>query len=314
MRVVDPFQLFFAVPCFASNILNNFSFLWFACKHVTVLVSHCDIHAPLMFLVDDLCVATSMMHNCSFRWLLCNHNGILSMSCHETFGCCLLGVATKLMNTCSSLCFVCTHDGDDKSLSHLVWFTNLSFRRFQCNEHHMVQNEIAFLAFSNFLGDFVFPNFEDVWTSCLHIDLAFVFHSIYLCCANGVMNKFGHVINDVLLYHAHTYFAWSLVRIGINSGMVTSTSTSRLLSPSLDEDVLASWTTLFEGGGDDVAQPTSITRTNHPTHAKSPWASKVNSFLFEIAFPTLWNGIQMQGQCANNSTKNPQKVGTQNLQ
>ena len=58
------------------------------------------------------------------------------------------------------------------------------------------QNEIAILAFSNFLGDFVFPHFEDVGTSCLHIDLAFVFHSIYLCCANGVMNKFGHVIND----------------------------------------------------------------------------------------------------------------------
>ena len=109
-----------------------------------------------------------------------------------------------------------------------------------------------------------------------------------------ILRMFGHVINDVLLYQAHTYFAWSLVRIGINRGMVTSTSTSRHLSPSLDEDVLASWTTLFEGGGDDVAQPTSITRTNHPTHAKSPWASKVNSFLFEISFPTLWNGMLLE--------------------
>ena len=83
---------------------------------------HCDIHAPLIFLVDDLCVSKSMTNNCSFCWLICNHNGILSMSCHEAFGC-YLGVATKSMKTCSSLCFVCTHDGDDKSLSLLVWFT-----------------------------------------------------------------------------------------------------------------------------------------------------------------------------------------------
>ena len=34
----------------------------------------------------------------------------------------------------------------------------------------MVHNEIGILAFSNFLGDFVFPHFEDVWMSCLHID------------------------------------------------------------------------------------------------------------------------------------------------
>ena len=28
---------------------------------------------------------------------------------------------------------------------------------------------------------------------------------IYLCCANGVVNKNGHVTDDVLHYHAHTY-------------------------------------------------------------------------------------------------------------
>ena len=44
----------------------------------------------------------------------------------------------------------------------------------------------------------------------------------------------------------------------------------------------------------DVGQPTSITMTSHPTHAKSPWASKVNSFLFEISFPTLWNAMLLE--------------------
>ena len=133
MRVVAPTNLYLLFHVLHRK-LNNCSFLWFACKHVSALVFLCDIHAPLIFLVDDLCVAKSMMHNCSFRWLNCNHNGILSMSCHEAFECCFLGVATKSMRTCSSLCFVCTHFGDDKSLSHLVWFTNLSFRCSQCNE------------------------------------------------------------------------------------------------------------------------------------------------------------------------------------
>ena len=112
----------------------------------------------------------------------------------------------------------------------------------------MVHNEMGIFAFSTFLGDFVFPHLEDVRPSCLHNDLAFVFHSIYLCCANGVMIKIGHVTDDVLHYHAHTLSAWSLVRIGNNAGMMPSTSTTSHLSPSHDEDVLASRTTLFEGG------------------------------------------------------------------
>ena len=178
-----------------------------------------------------------MMNNFSFRWLVCTHNDIFSMYCHEAFGYCLIGVATKSMNTCSSLCFTCTHYGDDKSLPQFVWFTNFSFRCFEYNGLHMVHNEIRILAFSTFLGDFVFPTFEDVSKICFPNDLALELHSIHVCCANGVMNKFGHVVNDVLLYHAHTYFAWSLVRIGFNSGMVTSTSTSRHLSPSLSKTV-----------------------------------------------------------------------------
>jgi hypothetical protein len=38
---------------------------------------------------------------------------------------------------------------------------------------------------------------------CLHIDLIFALSLIYLFCANGVVNKNGHVIDDVVLYHTH---------------------------------------------------------------------------------------------------------------
>ena len=82
--------------------------------------------------------------------------------------------------------------------------------------------------------------------------------------------KIGHVMDDVLHYHAHTLFAWSLMRVGNDGDMETSVPTANHLPPSHGDDVQASRTTLFEGGGDDAAQPTSITMTSHPTHAKSP--------------------------------------------
>ena len=44
----------------------------------------------------------------------------------------------------------------------------------------------------------------------------------------------------------------------------------------------------------DVAQPNDITMSCVPSYAKPPWTSKVNSFLFEISFPTLWNGMLLE--------------------
>jgi hypothetical protein len=37
---------------------------------------------------------------------------------------------------------------------------------------------------------------------------------LYLCCANCVVNKNGHVLDDMVPYHAHIYFAWSLLCVG----------------------------------------------------------------------------------------------------
>jgi hypothetical protein len=57
----------------------------------------------------------------------------------------------------------------------------------------------------------VFPHLEDVQTIFLHIDLAYAFPLLYLCYANCVVNKNGHVLNDMLPYHGQTSFAWSLL-------------------------------------------------------------------------------------------------------
>ena len=80
----------------------------------------------------------------------------------------------------------------------------------------MFLNELDNFAFSHF-GVFVFPHLKDVEKNCLHIDLAYALFLIYLCCANGVVNKNGHVTIDMLLYHAQKYFAWSLLCEGTNA-------------------------------------------------------------------------------------------------
>ena len=115
-------------PCVSSNKLNNCSFLWFTCKHVSDFGSPCDIHVSMIFHIDDLCVAANLKSNFSFLMFVGHHNDILSMSCHELFGFWpIIGVATNLLKTCSFLYFVGTHDGDDKSLPQILWFTNFSF-------------------------------------------------------------------------------------------------------------------------------------------------------------------------------------------
>ena len=129
----------------------------------------------------------------SFRRLVCNHIDILSISCHECFGFYPFGVATNISKICSFLCIVCTHDDilnilycvflPNSSLIASKMITSCSFQCLVCNNDHMVQNEIAIIAFSHFHDVFVFPHFEDVSRNCLHIDLAYALPFTYLCCA-----------------------------------------------------------------------------------------------------------------------------------
>jgi hypothetical protein len=92
----------------------------------------------------------------------------------------------------------------------------------ECNKNLEFTNEKDIMVYSHF-GVLVFPHLEDVHMEFSYIDHAFAYPSLYLCCANGVVNKQGHVIDDVLRYHAHTYFAWSLLCEGTNGQPSTST-------------------------------------------------------------------------------------------
>jgi hypothetical protein len=67
--------------------------------------------------------------------------------------------------------------------------TTCSFQSLECNNMHILQHEMDTMVFSTFDGFFVFPHLEDVQTIYLHLDLAYAFPLLYLCCANGVVNK-----------------------------------------------------------------------------------------------------------------------------
>jgi hypothetical protein len=93
---------------------------------------------------------------------------------------------------------------------------------------HVSQHEMDTIIFSNFAGVLVFPHLEDVQTICLHIDFAYAFYLLYLCCANCVVNKNEHFLDDVLPYHAQTNFASGfnhtlLQREHINNSVRTTT-------------------------------------------------------------------------------------------
>jgi hypothetical protein len=202
--------------CFASNKLNNCSYLWFVCNHDVAFGFPNDKRVSLIFHMDDLWVATNMMNNGSFKWLVGNHNDIWCMSCHEYNGFSQFGVATNMLKTCSFMCFVCHHD-DILDILHCVLFME-------------------------FLCSHILKMFQwIVYTLTLHLHYVV----ILLCCANGAMTKNGHVIIDMLLFLAHTWVAWSLMFIG----MVNSNSSTRSKHlPPCHGDEQESRTTLFKGG------------------------------------------------------------------
>jgi hypothetical protein len=137
----------------------------------------------------------------------------------------MICVATNTMNNCSFLWFVRTHIDDDFDILPYVFLQNspliasrmlttFSFQSLECNNVQVFQHEMDIVDFSTLDGVFVFPHLEDVHIFCLHIDLAYAFRLLYWRCANCVVNKNGHVLDDMLPYHAHTYFAWSLWCVG----------------------------------------------------------------------------------------------------
>jgi hypothetical protein len=100
--------------CFASNMLNIFSSIWFLCKHVDDFGTTCDIHAPMILNFDALCVATYMLNDFSFSCFVCNHIAILVMTCHMCYRFEFIGVAYNKLNNCSFFWLGCitTCDND----------------------------------------------------------------------------------------------------------------------------------------------------------------------------------------------------------
>src|SRR3954466_15676628 len=54
-------------PCFASNMLNTCSFLWFSWKHVE------QMNDFLVWKIKWFCVATKMIKTCSLQCFACTH-------------------------------------------------------------------------------------------------------------------------------------------------------------------------------------------------------------------------------------------------
>jgi hypothetical protein len=148
--------------------------------------------------LDDLCVASNILNNFFFEWLVCTHNASVLDILPRVFLSNSPILASKVLIYMLVNCFAC-HP-------------------------------------TRLYGVFEFPHLDDVQTISMHFDLAYAFHLLYMYCANNVVNKKGHATNDMLLYHARKYFAWSLLCEGTNA--YTSTSTNHVLTRRTEESYL----------------------------------------------------------------------------
>ena len=124
----------------------------------------------------------------------------------------------------------------------------------------MIDNEIAPIAFSTF-EDFDPSNVKHVPMYSFRICHV---HNMNLIDTNGDVQKRRCIkMDDVFIYHAHTFFRLSMVCVGTRPQMSTSieheltkralesephTQVHTHLPPLHDDDELSSRTTLFEGG------------------------------------------------------------------
>ncbi len=172
------------MPCYES-----FTFSPIACN----MSNNCSFPCIACNENDNACVVTTLMNNCSFPRLVDNNDKILNMFCAKCLQYSPIS-ATKMLNTCSFQCLV-------------------------CNDVNMLVNEIAPIALSNF-GDFAYIHVEHVPMFTPHI------HHIYydaLLNANGdVQKKWTIMMDDVFIYHAHTFFALPIVCVGTRMPMSTS--------------------------------------------------------------------------------------------
>jgi hypothetical protein len=195
----------FTFPCDTCAIVDHVEVV--ACDTLTMPCYECFDFYP---------IACNMSNNCYFLCVTCNDDDDAR-------------VVTTLPNNCSLLRFV---DNNDKML-HIFCaiclqyspinatkiLNTCSFQCLVCNDVNMLVNEIAPLALSNF-GDFAYIHVEHVPMFTPHI------HHIYyeaLLNANGdVQKKWTIMMDDVFIYHAHTFFALPIVCVGTRMPMSTS--------------------------------------------------------------------------------------------
>ena len=101
----------------------------------------------------------------------------------------------------------------------------------ECNNNFSLSNEIAPIAFSHIFGDFdIFLVKHACLTSLHHIPSAMNIASVAsyssrTCASNGyVQEKRTIMMDDVFIYHAHTFFALFCACVGYLDFVSTSTS------------------------------------------------------------------------------------------
>ena len=204
----------------------------------------CDAMIPLVDMMSDCLHAmdatfdiayesftfpcdTLPLHHVDHEDLIDCNDIAIGMPCYECFT--FSPIACNMSTNCSFPCIACNDDNDTTmnmlctqclNYSPIVaskMLNNCSFQCLVCNNVCMFANEIAPIAFSNF-GEF--SHVEHVPISCLH------FHHAYynnLLDANGdVQIRRRIMMDDVFIYHAHTYFLLSMVCVGTRNPMSTS--------------------------------------------------------------------------------------------
>ena len=126
--------------------------------------------------IDACCVETNMMNNCSFPKFVHTYDNPLGMLCYKCY--------TKSPIACNNL--------------------DISFQCFACNDtYHAVHNEIAPIAFPIF-GDFDKCHDKHVLMNNLHI--CHGYHNNLIDTNGDVHMKICIMMDDVFIYHAHTFF------------------------------------------------------------------------------------------------------------
>src|SRR3954462_5493663 len=258
-------------PCFALHMMIDSSTCMCICKHGGDIVCYChDCFVPHAY--DDtmilICVHACDMSCTLPMSILCSHDMIAmisssvlhlrSTSLHDLITMIACLVASPMIHTCS------LHAVDDNHFHalHMIVIASCHLSPcvaslmlddltcIECNNALSLDNEFAPIAFSHIFGDFdIFLVKHACLTSshdiprAMNIAIVVSYYS-YTCASNGfVQKKKTIMMDDVFIYHAHTFFVLLCACVGYLD--FVSTSTSRELTIRALESELPSTTTIL---------------------------------------------------------------------